>query len=231
MADITEQQEKNWFSEFFGKITTELSWLLNKIKESINSLFWKEIFEVTTQTKKDLKKLEEDILKIDDSKLWDNEIEENVEWKVDKEDSVLWLLVKNSQDVKNWFKRIKDIDDEDMVSREMENILLMVKKLSNNDSDPSKWDLTKQELKGIWKNVEKKMKICDKIFKNDTLKNTNGEVINLPEDKRTKKLVLDACNTILSENNWDILEKIEEKTEEEIIGKIVEKLMEQSMEQ
>ena len=231
MADITEQQEKNWFSEFFGKITTELSWLLNKIKESINSLFWKEIFEVTTQTKKDLKKLEEDILKIDDSKLWDNEIEENVEWKVDKEDSVLWLLVKNSQDVKNWFKRIKDIDDEDMVSREMENILLMVKKLSNNDSDPSKWDLTEQELKGIWKNVEKKMKICDKIFKNDTLKNTNGEVINLPEDKRTKKLVLDACNTILSENNWDILEKIEEKTEEEIIGKIVEKLMEQSMEQ
>ena len=196
MADIIEQQEKNWFSEFFGKITTELSWLLNKIKESINSLFWKEIFEVTTQTKKDLKKLEEDILKIDNSKLWDNEIEENVEWKVDKEDSVLWLLVKNSKDVKNWFNRIKDIDDEDMVSREMENILLMVKELSNNDSDSSKWDLTDTELKQIWTISKNKMDLCDSVLKSDEIK-------DLPEDKKTKKDILKFYNDLLTENNWD----------------------------
>lgn len=196
MAETAEQQEKSWLSEFFDKVKTDLSWLFSKIKESINSLFWKEIFEVTTQTKKDLKKLEEDILKIDNSKLWDNEIEENVEWKVDKEDSVLWLLVKNSQDVKNWFNRIKDINDEDMVSREMENILLMVKELSNNDSDSSKWDFTEDELKQIWTFAKNKMDLCDSVLKSDDIK-------DLPEDKKTKKDILKIYNELLSQNNWD----------------------------
>lgn len=196
MAETTEQQEKSWLSEFFDRVKTDLSWLRNKVKEGINSLFWKEVFEVTTQTKQDLKKLEEEILKIDKSKLEDNDVLESVEWKTDNENTVLWLLVKNNQDVKNWFDRIKDITDEDTVSREIENILLMVKELSNNDTDSSKWDLTDTELKQIWTIAKNKMDLCDSVLKSDDIK-------DLPEDKKTKKDILKFYNELLSENSWD----------------------------
>ena len=196
MTGLTEQQEKSWLSEFFDKVKNDLSWLRNKVKEGINNLFWKEIFEVTTQTKQELKKLEEDILKIDKSKLEDNDILETIEWKIDNENTVLWLLVKNNQDVKNWFDRIKDIDDEDTVSREIENILLMVRELSNNDSDSSKWDLTDTELQQIWNVAKNKMDLCDSVLKSDDIK-------DLPDDKKTKKEVLKVYNDLLTENNWD----------------------------
>lgn len=196
MAGETEQQEKSWLSEFFDKVKNDLSWLRNKVKEGINNLFWKEIFEVTTQTKQELKKLEEDILKIDKSKLEDNDILETIEWKIDNENTVLWLLVKNNQDVKNWFDRMKDIDDEDTVSREIENILLMVRELSNNDSDSSKWDLTDTELQQIWNVAKNKMDLCDSVLKSDDIK-------DLPDDKKTKKEVLKVYNDLLTENNWD----------------------------
>lgn len=196
MAETTEQQEKNWLWEFFDKVKTDLSWLRNKVKEGINSLFWKEIFEVTTQTKQELKKLEEEILKIDKSKLEDNDILETIEWKTDNENTVLWLLVKNNKDVKNWFDRIKNIDDEDTVSREIENILLMVRELSNNDTDSLKWDLTDTELKQIWTIAKNKMDLCDSVLKSDEIK-------DLPEDKKTKKDILKFYNDLLTENNWD----------------------------
>ena len=196
MAEPTEQQEKNKLWEFFDTVKTDLSWLRNKVKESINSFLWKEIFEVTTQTKQELKKLEEEILKIDKSKLEDNDILETVEWKTDNENTILWLLVKNNKDVKNWFDRIKDIDDEDTVSREIENILLMVKELSNNDTDSLKWDLTDTELKQIWTIAKNKMDLCDNVLKSDEIK-------DLPEDKKTKKDILKIYNDLLAENNWD----------------------------
>ena len=192
MAETTENQEKKWLSEFFDKVKDDLSWLWNKVKEGINSLFWKEIFEVTTQTKKELKKLEEEIIKVNKSKLEDKEIEESVEWKVDDNKTILWLLTKNSQEVKNWFNWIKDIDDEDMRSREMEFILLSLKELSNNDTDSSKWDLTDSELKQIWTYAKNKMDLCD-----------SDDIKELPEDKKTKKEVLKAYNDLLTENNWD----------------------------
>lgn len=209
MAGETEQQEKSWLSEFFDKVKNDLSWLRNKVKEGINNLFWKEIFEVTTQTKQELKKLEEDILKIDKSKLEDNDILETIEWKIDNENTVLWLLVKNNQDVKNWFDRMKDIDDEDTVSREIENILLMVRELSNNDSDSSKWDLTDTELQQIWNVAKNKMDLCDSVLKSDDIK-------DLPDDKKTKKEVLKVYNDLLTENNWDA-SKIKK---EDIINKL-----------
>lgn len=209
MAETTEQQEKSWLWEFFDRVKTDLSWLRNKVKEGINNLFWKEVFEVTTQTKQDLKKLEEEILKIDKSKLEDNDVLESVEWKTDNENTVLWLLVKNNQDVKNWFDRIKDITDEDTVSREIENILLMVRELSNNDTDSLKWDLTDTELKQIWTIAKNKMDLCDSVLKSDDIK-------DLPEDKKTKKDILKVYNDLLAENSWDA-SKIKK---EDIINKL-----------
>lgn len=209
MADTTEQKEKSWLSEFFDKVKDDLSWLWNKVKEWINSLFGKEIFEVTTQTKKELKKLEEEIIKVNESKLKDKEIEESVEWKVDDGKTILWILTKNSQEVKNWFNWFKDIDDEDMRSRETECILLMVKELSNNDSNNSKWDLTENELKQVWTFAKNKMDLLDGVLKSDDIK-------DLPDDKKTKKEVLKTYNDLLSENNWDT-SKI---TKESIINKM-----------
>ena len=215
MAETTEQQEKSWLSEFFGKVKDDLYWLLNKVKEWINSLFWKEIFEVTTETKKELKKLEEEIIKVNKSKLDDKEIEENVEWKMDDSKTILWLLTKNSQEIKNWFNWFKDIDDEDMRSREIENILLMVRELSNNDTDNTKWDLTENELKQVWTFAKNKMDLLDNVLKSDDIK-------DLPDDKKTKKEVLKIYYDLLSENSWDtskitkenIISKMKTQTEE-----------------
>ena len=215
MAETTEQQEKSWLSEFFGKVKDDLYWLLNKVKEWINSLFWKEIFEVTTETKKELKKLEEEIIKVNKSKLDDKEIEENVEWKMDDSKTILWLLTKNSQEIKNWFNWFKDIDDEDMRSREIENILLMVRELSNNDTDNTKWDLTENELKQVWTFAKNKMELLDNVLKSDDIK-------DLPDDKKTKKEVLKIYYDLLSENSWDtskitkenIISKMKTQTEE-----------------
>lgn len=200
MADTTtEQQEKSWLSEFFDKVKDDLSWLWNKIKEWINNIFWKEIFEVTTQTKKDLKKLEDDILKIDDSKLNDNEINESIEWKIDDKNTILWLLVDKNQDIKNRFNWLNDIWDEGIISQEIENILLMVKKLSNNDSNSSKWDLTETELTQIWTFAKKKHDLCESVLKceDDNFK-------NLSDDLKTKKEIINSFNTVLREQGWDI---------------------------
>ena len=209
MAETVEQ-EKSWID----KIKDDLLWLWNKVKEWINNLCWKEIFEITTQTKKDLKKLEGDILKIDDSKLKDNEIEQNIEWKTDDEKTVLWILVKSNENIKNWFNWLKDIWDEDTVSREIENILLMVKNLSNNDSDKSKWDLTETELTQIWTFAKNKMNLCDDVLKSNDIK-------ELPDDKKTKQKILKIYNELISENNWDsskikkedIINKLKNQTE------------------
>jgi len=200
MADTTtEQQEKSWLSEFFDKVKDDLSWLWNKIKEWINNIFWKEIFEVTTQTKKDLKKLEDDILKIDDSKLNDNEINESIEWKIDDKNTILWLLVDKNQDIKNRFNWLNNIWDEGIISQEIENILLMVKKLSNNDSNSSKWDLTETELTQIWTFAKKKHDLCESVLKceDDNFK-------NLSDDLKTKKEIINSFNTVLREQGWDI---------------------------
>ena len=205
MADTTtEQQEKSWLSEFFDKVKDDLSWLWNKIKEWINNIFWKEIFEVTTQTKKDLKKLEDDILKIDDSKLKDNEINESIEWKIDDKNTILWLLVDKNQDIKNRFNWLNDIWDEGTISREIENILLMVKKLSNNDSNSSKWDLTETELTQIWTFAKKKHDLCENV-----LSSNNDKFKNLPDNLKTKKEIINSFNTVLSEQGWDI-DKVKE---------------------
>ena len=214
----TKEQQNNWFWEFFDKINNDLTWLLDKIKNTRNDIMknlWikqdKETKNVEKETKKEMDKLAEKLINIELDKLKDKELD--IEWDLDKlndETTILWLLARNNESIKSWFEWLKDVDDEDVRSWEIEMILLSLKEISDDDKN-KQWDLTEQELKEIWENTKKKMEICENVLKNNDVK-------KLPEDKKTKKAILEAYNNALSDNKWDI-SKI---TEEKIIDKLKE---------
>ena len=215
MAGETAQQWNNWIDS----IKNDLTWLWDKIKNWWHDLMkkiWLEKEEATQETISDSQKKLDDLAKklvdIELNKLNDKEID--MEWNIDNlndETTILWLLAKNNENIKSWFERLKDIDDEDIRSREIEQILLSLREISNNDTDNTKIDLTEQELKEIWEQSKKKMDLCNEVLSSDELK-------SLPEDKKTKKSIIKACNDILSETeiNWDI-SKIKK---EDIINKL-----------
>lgn len=215
MAGETAEQWNNWIDS----IKNDLTWLWDKIKNWWHDLMkkiWLEKEEATQETISDSQKKLDDLAKklvdIELNKLNDKEID--MEWNIDNlndETTILWLLAKNNENIKSWFERLKDIDDEDIRSREIEQILLSLREISNNDTDNTKIDLTEQELKEIWEQSKKKMDLCNEVLSSDELK-------SLPEDKKTKKLIIKACNDILSETgiNWDI-SKIKK---EDIINKL-----------
>lgn len=215
MAGETAEQWNNWIDS----IKNDLTWLWDKIKNWWHDLMkkiWLEKEEATQETISDSQKKLDDLAKklvdIELNKLNDKEID--MEWNIDNlndETTILWLLAKNNENIKSWFERLKDIDDEDIRSREIEQILLSLREISNNDTDNTKIDLTEQELKEIWEQSKKKMDLCNEVLSSD-------EVKSLPEDKKTKKSIIKACNDILSETeiNWDI-SKIKK---EDIINKL-----------
>lgn len=215
MAGETAEQWNNWIDS----IKNDLTWLWDKIKNWWHDLMkkiWLEKEEATQETISDSQKKLDDLAKklvdIELNKLNDKEID--MEWNIDNlndETTILWLLAKNNENIKSWFERLKDIDDEYIRSREIEQILLSLREISNNDTDNTKIDLTEQELKEIWEQSKKKMDLCNEVLSSD-------EVKSLPEDKKTKKSIIKACNDILSETeiNWDI-SKIKK---EDIINKL-----------
>ena len=218
MAETTEK-----WNNIIDNIKDDLSWLLEKIKKwwhDILKRLWIEKEEAVKETVSDTQKKLDDLAKklvdLELSKLKDKEIEENIEWKMDDESTILWMLAKNNENIKNWFNWILEKDnswnyiiDEDTRSREIEMILLSLKEISNNDQDDSKTDLTEQELKEIWENAKKKMKLCNDVLSSEDIK-------DLPDDKKTKTRILKFYNDLLSENNWDI-SKI---TKKDIINKL-----------
>ena len=229
MAWETIEQWNNWIDS----IKNDLTWLWDKIKNWWHELMkkiWLEKEQATQETisdsQKKLDELAKKLIEIEFSKLEDKEIEENIEWKLDDENTILWMLAKNNEDIKNWFDWIleKDnswnyiIDDEDLRSREIETILYSLKEISNNDTDNTKTDLTEQELKEIWEKAQKKMKLCDEVLSSEDIK-------NIPDDKKTKTRILEIYNNLLSENNWDIskikkeniINRLKTEIEQEII--------------
>ncbi len=229
MAWETIEQWNNWIDS----IKNDLTWLWDKIKNWWHELMkkiWLEkeqaIQETISDSQKKLDELAKKLIEIEFSKLEDKEIEENIEWKLDDENTILWMLAKNNEDIKNWFDWIleKDnswnyiIDDEDLRSREIETILYSLKEISNNDTDNTKTDLTEQELKEIWEKAQKKMKLCDEVLSSEDIK-------NIPDDKKTKTRILEIYNNLLSENNWDIskikkeniINRLKTEIEQEII--------------
>lgn len=204
MAWVETQQNQSETKNVFKEIWDKLKDLFNTIGNK-----FKEIFGITKQTKEDLSKLQDEILKINDDKLKDKDIDQSIEWKIDDENSILWQLIKNNVDIKNWFGWIKDISDEDTVSGEIENILSLVKEKSNNDSDTSKWDLTADELNEIGTKMKNKMELCDKVLKSDKIK-------DLPDDKKSKKAILEVYNKLLQDNSWDASKVTEDNIIEEL---------------
>lgn len=211
-------QKKSELSSLFDEIKwsvdnfLEKSWIANILRS-----LWlkkdKETQEELSKSEKELNELSKKLIDIEFDKFKDKEID--LEWDLDKlddETTILWLLARNNKNIKLWFEWLKDIDDEDVRSWEIEIVLYSLKEISDNDND-KKWDLTEQELKEIWENTEKKMKLCDKVLK--TLENDN----NIPEDKKTKKVILEAYSNLLEEKKLNILD-VTEENENLIIEKI-----------
>ena len=188
---MAESTESNWIHEIIDNIknfTSEISDfftdIINSAKIELNKLLWKEIFDVETKTKKDLKAFADDVLKLDDNKLKDKEISENEKKILDK---LLW-----NEKIKNYFVRLKDDSIwEELLNIEKEKLLQIIKNVSNNDSDNKKSDLTKTEMNNIVSNYESKLSILNSILDDENIKNK--------EPKVTKKQVLEIYNKLVTD--------------------------------
>ncbi len=213
------EQSKNSLWWILENIKTELSSFFDKIKNTRSDLLkslWlkkeKETQEVVSQTQKELNDLAQKIISVKLEELEDKKIKNDIEWNINDETTILWMLARNNEDIKAWFKWIEDVDDEDTKSREIETILLSLKEISKDGNDDSKSELTEQELKELWEKTKNKMELLDEVLKSEDIK-------NLPDDKKTKTEILKVYNELLNENNWDI-SKI---TKDAIITKLKEK--------
>ena len=203
MAESSES--KSWLAELFdsiknitSEITDFFSEIINWAKEKLNERFWKEIFEVETKTKKDLKALADDILKLDDNKLKDKEISENEKKILDK---LLW-----NEKIKKFFEWLSDDSiSEEILNDEKEKLLKVVKTISNNDSDSKKSDLTETEINNLASSYESKLKVLNSVLDDENIKNKDPKV--------TKKQVLENYNKLKEPTKENIIAEINKSTE------------------
>lgn len=203
MAESSES--KSWLAELFdniknitSEITDFFSEIINWAKEKLNERFWKEIFEVETKTKKDLKALADDILKLDDNKLKDKEISENEKKILDK---LLW-----NEKIKKFFEWLSDDSiSEEILNDEKEKLLKVVKTISNNDSDSKKSDLTETEINNLASSYESKLKVLNSVLDDENIKNKDPKV--------TKKQVLEIYNKLKEPTKENIIAEINKSTE------------------
>jgi len=217
---MAESTESNWIHEIIDNIknfTSEISDfftdIINSAKIELNKLLWKEIFDVETKTKKDLKAFADDVLKLDDNKLKDKEISENEKKILDK---LLW-----NEKIKNYFVRLKDDSIwEELLNIEKEKLLQIIKNVSNNDSNNKKSDLTETEMNNIVSNYESKLSILNSVLDDENIKNK--------EPKVTKKQVLEIYNKLVAdkkatkENIIAEINKTEESSESSTSNKSTE---------
>lgn len=202
----TESSEsKSWLAEMFDSIkniTNEISnffsEIINGAKAKLNERFWKEIFEVETNTKKDLKALADDVLKLDDNNLKDKEISENEKKILDK---LLW-----NEKIKKFFEWLSDDSiSEEILNDEKEKLLKVVKTISNNDSDSKKSDLTETEMNNLASSYESKLKVLNSVLDDENIKNKDPKV--------TKKQVLENYNKLKEPTKENIIAEINKSTE------------------
>lgn len=202
----TESSEsKSWLTEMFdsikniaNEISNFFSEVTNTLKSKLNERFWKEIFKVETQTKKDLKNLADEVLKLDDNKLKDKEISENEKKILDK---LLW-----NEKIKKFFEWLSDDSiSEEILNDEKEKLLKVVKTISNNDSDSKKSDLTETEINNLASSYESKLKVLNSVLDDENIKNKDPKV--------TKKQVLENYNKLKEPTKENIIAEINKSTE------------------
>ena len=110
-VEKTIKNFSSMFTNFFEDI-------INKAKIKINEMCGKEIFQVIETTKKDLKNLEDDVLKIKDDEISNN--------KLSSEETKLLNKLNDKEKFNDYFKFLKDnISDDDLIISEKELIIKM----------------------------------------------------------------------------------------------------------
>ena len=191
------------FSERSNKAENET---MKKILDRFSRLFKWEILNQTKKTQEELNNLStgliDEQLNITDKEISDKEKE--IIKKITELDNA-------DKNIEGWFIWLDDIDDEDFVSWEKEAILSKLQIEADNEGNTWEWDLNEEEFKIISNYAKKKKELCENVLKSDEIK-------NLPEDKKTKKAIIDACNTVLSESeiDWDVSKVTKEKIIEKL---------------
>ena len=191
------------FSERSNKAENET---MKKILDRFSRLFKWEILNQTKKTQEELNNLStgliDEQLNITDKEISDKEKE--IIKKITELDNA-------DKNIEGWFIWLDDIDDEDFVSWEKEAILSKLQIEADNEGNTWEWDLNEEEFKIISNYAKKKKELCENVLKSDEIK-------NLPENKKTKKAIIDACNTVLfeSEIDWDVSKVTKEKIIEKL---------------
>jgi hypothetical protein len=179
---------------------------MKKILDWFSRLFKWEILNQTKKTKEELNNLSTGLID-EQLNLADKEIS-------DKEKEIIKKITdldNADKNIEGWFTWLEDINDEDFVSQEKEYILSKLKIVADNEGNTWEWDLNEEEFKNISKFAKTKKELCDTVLKCDEIK-------ALPEDKKTKKAIIDACNSVLSDPdiNWDISKVTKDKIIEKL---------------
>jgi hypothetical protein len=82
-----------------------------------------------------------------------------------------------------------DSISEETLNNEKENLLKIVKNVSNNDTDSKKSDLTETEMNNLSSSYESKLNVLNSVLNDENIKNK--------EPKVTKKQVLEIYNKLL----------------------------------
>lgn len=187
--------EKIW--DRFSELPSKFEKWLKDLKEWFSGLFNKEVRE----TKKNLNSLSSDLI---DEKinLTDEKISDEEKKILDK----IKELDKNDKYIENWLNWIDWVEDDNLKIKEQQSILSDLQKEADDDND-KKWDLDLDEFKEIWKKANEKYTLCDNVLKKVEKNNS------IPEEKRTKKVILEAYNNWLT-TETDIIKNLENSIEQ-----------------
>lgn len=198
------------------KITDDIRDSIKSLREEIQKEWWlwkfllkklwlkrdQEVQETQTETQNNLNDLASDL--IDDKiNLADEKISDEEKKVLEK----IKELDKNDKYIENWLNWIDDIEDETLKVKEIQTLLSDLQKEANNDNNDSEWDLNDDELKEIWKKANEKYTLCDNVLKKVEKNNS------IPEEKRTKKAILEAYNNWLT-TETDIIKNLENSIEQ-----------------
>lgn len=188
------ETSNKWFFDMIGDTCSDISAKSNSeiIKhffDWLSKLFKWELNKETTEKQKELNELATDL------------INENIEITDQKIREKITKLEKDDKKIDAWFEWIDDIEDEDFKLQEQKDIISKLQKESDNkdDKEDKEIDLDEEEFNKVAEFAKKKKTICENVL------NSNDDKFKaLPDNLKTKKEIIDSCNNVLKQNDWDI---------------------------
>lgn len=201
----------------FEKITDNIKNSIKSLREEVQKEWWflkfllkklwlkrdQEVQETQTETQNNLNDLASDLIDDKIINLADEKISDEEKKVLEK----IKELDKNDKYIENWLNWIDDIEDETLKVKEIQTLLSDLQKEA--DDGNKEWDLNDDEFKKIWKKANEKHTLCDNVLKQIERNN------NIPEEKRTKKAILEAYNNWLT-TETDIIKNLENSIEQSI---------------